>query len=120
MNDKAPRAKEVIRESLQEADGFTDDPRRGGPPGRPGGPRPGGPREPQGRFSPRERNALKDILLAELAHRLGDGYYQELADVIINNRDPDEGQIKHFLDEAPAFYEKLGPDAKALLDKLVH
>jgi len=109
MSD-TPKAKDLIRESLTEADDM------GAPP--PRGPRgPGGP--PQGRFNPRERDLLKNILIADLLTQLGrDPYAMSLAEAINSPAGPDDGQIQHFMDEGANFYDMLGDQEKALMDKL--
>lgn len=110
-------ARKIIAETLTEADEME---RTGAPSSRRPG-RAGGPPEPAGRFSHQERDALKNILIADMLNNMNrDPFYTELAQAIMAGKDPEPGQIQHFLDEGPRFYDLLPGDAeKALLDKLM-
>lgn len=98
----------------------------GGPPRRAGGPprRPGGPGGPgggpdEGGFTPRERSALKDLIILDLLQAIGDDkFYNEIADVALKGAPLSPAMIRHFMDEAPRYAERMSPEVNELMGKI--
>jgi hypothetical protein len=123
-----PSARELItgEKPINENDGMMaggptgpgPGPRPGGPRGmRPGG-RPGGPPEPEGAFTRQERAAMKDLVILDLVHALGGGFYDAIAEMGLKGTDPDPAMIRHFMDEAGKYADKMSPEVQALMNKL--
>jgi hypothetical protein len=86
--------------------------RRGGPPGEMGG-------ELQGKFSPRERQAFKELAILDLLNALGgDQFYSTIANMALKGEDPDPSMIQHFMDEAPKYASQMSPELNELMGKL--
>lgn len=96
-------------------------PRPSGPPrgmrmaGRPG---PGGPSEPEGTFTRQERAAMKDLVILDLVTALGGGFYEPIAEMALKGTDPDPAMIRHFMDEAGKYSDKMTPEVVGLMNKL--
>lgn len=96
-------------------------PRPGGPPRgmrMPGRPGPGGPAEPEGAFTRQERAAMKDLVILDLLAALGGGFYEPIAQMALKGTDPDPAMIRHFMDEAGKYSDKMTPEVVALMNKL--
>jgi hypothetical protein len=100
----------------------------GGPPRRPGGPprrmeRPGGPGGPggpeAGGFSPKERSALKDLIILDLLNALAnDPFYTEIANVALQGAPITPQVVRHLMDEAPKYADKMAPEVNELMGKI--
>lgn len=129
MNNTS-KAKSLItgdKEPLNEAPEGTPPGGSGGPPRRPmrpGGPprreAPGGPDggDPSG-FSPQERLALKDLVILDLLAALGgDSFYESVAKVGLGTAPLTPDIVRHFLDEAGKYADKMPPQVNALMGKI--
>lgn len=102
----------------------------GGPGGGPGGPRrprrgpggPGGPGGPEGgpagMLSPQEKDTFVKLLLLDMLNAMGnDRFFTELVAVAMAGQDPTKPQMRHFLDEAGRYADKLTPEMGELMNK---
>jgi hypothetical protein len=127
MNSKARSL--ITGEPLNEApeDGAAPvSPVPGSPARRPGGPpprpqRPGGPGGPPeaGGISSKERSALKDLIILDLLNALGnDPFYTEIANVALKGAPITPQVVRHLMDEAPKYADKMPPEVNELMGKI--
>ncbi len=75
--------------------------------------------EPEGMLSRKERQFFKDLVLLDMLQAMGgDAFYATLVKTAIDGGDPDPSQIRHFLDEAGQFADKMSPGVNELMGKL--
>lgn len=129
MNSNS-KAKSLITgetEPLNESpEGMETPPPRGpgGPPRRPGGPggpmrRPGGPGGPGGPSGGVDQQALAQLVILDLLHALNyDKFYTEIADLVLKGAPITPDKVRHFLDEAPKYADKMSPEVNALMEKI--
>lgn len=93
--------------------------RPGGPPRREAGP--GGPDEPgePGGLSPKEKVALKDLVILDLLNLLGnDRFATMIAQVGLGTAPISPEVVRHFLDEAGKYADKMSPQVNELMGKI--
>lgn len=91
----------------------------GGHPRRPGGPprRPGGPGGPGGQGI--DQSALKDLIILDLLQALGnDSFYTLIASVALKGAPITPEIVRHLLDEAPKYADKMTPEVNELMGKI--
>jgi hypothetical protein len=90
----------------------------GGPPRRPGGPprRPGAPAAGGQGLDP---DALKDLIILDLLHALGnDAFYVDVANVALKGQPLSPQMVRHLMDEAPKYADKMSPAVNELMGKI--
>jgi hypothetical protein len=121
-----PKAKTLITGEQPLNEGPDDMPGAGGPPPPqrgPGGPprRPGGP--PRRAGAPGgaglDQNALKDLIILDLLHALGnDAFMVEIADCALKGTPLTPQVVRHLMDEAPKYADKMSPEVNELMGKI--
>jgi hypothetical protein len=91
----------------------------GGPPRRgPGGPprRPGGPGGPGNGVDP---GVLKDLIILDLLQALGnDPFFTMIANVALKGEPITPEVVRHLMDEAPKYADKMSPEVNELMGKI--
>jgi hypothetical protein len=74
---------------------------------------------PPGMFTPKERAALKDLIILDMLHALGnDGFWGGIANIALTGADPTPEQMTHFLDEAGKYQKSFKPGMNELMEKI--
>jgi orotate phosphoribosyltransferase len=70
-------------------------------------------------LSARERSALKDLIILDLLHALGnDAFFVMIAGVALKGDPISPEVVRHLLDEAPKYADKMSPEVNALMGKI--
>jgi hypothetical protein len=78
----------------------------------------GPPGQPEGLLTRQERAAMKDLVLLDLLHAVGGGFFAPIVNMAIKGTDPDPAMIRHFMDEAGKYADQMSPEVNALMGKL--
>ena len=97
----------------------------GGPPRRPGGPprRPGGPGGPGGPGAGPEHGLdpelVNELIILDLLNALGnDPFYTEIANVALKGAPITPHVVRHLMDEAPKYADKMSPGLNEMMGKI--
>jgi hypothetical protein len=63
--------------------------------------------------------ALKDLIILDLLNALGnDPFYTEIANVALKGEPISPQVVRHLMDEAPKYADKMAPDVNDLMGKI--
>lgn len=80
---------------------------------------PGGPGPQEGGLSGKERLALTQLVILDLLNALGnDPFYTEIANIALQGAPITPHAVRHFMDEAPKYADKMPPEVNELMGKI--
>jgi hypothetical protein len=74
---------------------------------------------PRGPSGGADQQALAQLVILDLLHALNyDKFYTEIADLVLKGAPITPDKVRHFLDEAPKYADKMSPEVNALMEKI--